>query len=62
MVISDLARGCKELIRGNEAIERSVRIVCCGSTLRFFAVDSGVVLIQVKRMQSLLKVCKGCFD
>jgi len=46
MVISDLARGCKdlcnELIRGNEEIKRSVRIVCyvgivcCGSTLRFF--------------------------
>ena len=28
----------------------------------FFAVDSGVVLIQVKRMLSLLKVCDGCFN
>jgi len=28
----------------------------------FFAVDSGVVLIKVKRMLSLRKVCEGCFD
>jgi hypothetical protein len=40
MMISDLARGfkdlCKELIRGNEEIKRSVTIVSWGSTLRVF--------------------------
>ena len=61
-MISDLARGCKELIRGNEEIKRNVQLVCCGRPLWFFAVDSGVVLIQVKWMLSLLKGCEGCFD
>ena len=62
MMISDLARGCNALIRGNEEIMRSVRIVWCGSTMRFFVCNSGVVSMQVKRMLSLLEVCEGCFD